>query len=236
MTERSQVFVPDVVWDFDGTLLPFDSEQALLKRLSLSPRTKLGWLRAIWGRILAWGDRTGLLGDRFKTLYMGCLRGLSTIDLDEAAAHLARRISSEDRVAVRRIAACSRRMVIISCGTGDLIERVLAAAKLADCFQAVEANWFTFWMGRVEGMDLGVHLAADKVAAAARLGVVWPRTVAIGDGLTDVPVLDAARWPILLDRSGDKAALVVRKSYQGARSLTQIARFFDRRFGSQAEG
>jgi phosphoserine phosphatase len=217
---------PDIIWDFDGTILAFDSEQALLESLSVQPRQKLGWRKAVWGRLLAWGDRKGWLGRFFKRLYIRCLRGLPVEELDALAYHLALHISPSEREAIRRIAGRGHRIVIVSCGTGDLIERTLAEAEL-DLYDHVEANWFTFWQGRIENMDLAIHMAADKLAAIDRLGLDLNRAVAIGDGITDIPVLDRARWPILLDRHGEKGPLIVRKGYYEARSLIEVAELLE---------
>ena len=212
-----------IIWDFDGTILPFDSEQALLLSLSQEPRRKLGSVRAWMGRRLAWADRHGHLSHSFKRLYVRCLRGLPVEALDTLARGLAEHISAEDRQAIREAHALGVQMMLVSCGTGDLSQRVLTAAGLADCFASIEANWFTYWEHLIEGMDLVIHEPEDKLEAIAALGIDVANSVAIGDGITDVPVLDRSRYPILLDRSGKRAGLIAKKGYHSARSLADVA-------------
>jgi phosphoserine phosphatase len=212
-----------ILWDFDGTLLPYDSEQALLLSLSDNHATKIGWLKARWGRALAWADNHGYLSRQFKDLYVRCLRGLADVNLDALAREIAPDITADDRQAVERAHALGVPMYVVSCGTGDLSHRVLQASGLADRFVGIEANWFTYWEHRIEGMDLVIHSPEDKLAAAERLGVDLATVAAIGDGITDVPLLDRAGLPILLDTRGRHAELAARKGYRRAASLSEVA-------------
>ena len=227
-TDRPQA----IIWDFDGTLLPFDSEQALLLSLSREPKHYMGQVKARWGRWLAWADRHGYLARSFKRWYARCLRGLSVEALDAVAREAAQSISEGDRQAVRQMKEMDIPMVVVSCGTGDLGQRILLAAGLGDCFQDIEANWFTYWEHRIEGLDLVIHMPEDKLAAIRRLGIDLGQAMAIGDGLTDVPVLDRARYPILIDRTGKRADLIAAKGYHAARSLAQVSRLAQEIVGS----
>ncbi len=213
----------DVIWDFDGTLLPYDSEQALLRSLLRHPRRKVGVAKALLAQALAWADRRNLMERSFKRWYVRCLRGLPMDELDRLARAVARDISAADRQALRDIRALGARMFVVSCGTGDLSQRILRAAGVGDGFLAIEANWFTFWGNRIEGMDLTIHLPADKLVAARGLGVSLHRAVMVGDGVTDQPLLDEAAYPFLLDRTGSKQTLIRENGYIGARDLTQVA-------------
>lgn len=212
----------NVIWDFDGTILPFDSEQALLRSLSREPEHKLGRLRALWGRALAWGDAHQLLERGFKRLYARCLRGLRLEELDALAGDLAQAIPLEDRLAMRALHARIPRMTVISCGTADLSERVIRAIGLADCFAGIQANHFTWRDGRIHDIALTIHMPQDKVAAAERAGIDLRRAVVIGDGITDVPLLDRAALAILVDRSGRKAEWAKGRGYRAVRSLVEV--------------
>ena len=216
-----------VIWDFDGTILPFDSEQVLLRSLLQNPGRKTGIVKALLGRVFAWADRQGYAENSFKRLYAFCLRGLSVKELDIQAKESARHISDEDRRAIRAIHDLGKRMAIISCGTGDLSQRILKAAGLWDCFDRVEANWFRFRDNQIEGIDVRIHLPGDKVQAAIRLGIPLRQAIAIGDGMTDIPLLDQAGKAILVDRSGRKAGLVAAHGYRVARSLAEVARWLE---------
>lgn len=232
-TERTEFFsvsprlgvdsFTDVIWDFDGTIVPFDTEQALLRFLSRDPERKLGRLRALWGRALAWGDAHQFLEGRFKRLYARCLRGLTSEMLDVLAAELAQAIPLEDRLAMRAIHGQGLRMSVISCGTGDLCERTLKAAGLVDCFADIQANWFTWRDGRIQGITLTVSQPEDKVAAAERAGIDLRRAAFVGDGFTDVPLLDRAAVAILVDRSGEKAGWAKERGYCMVGSLVEVS-------------
>jgi phosphoserine phosphatase len=215
--------ITEAIWDFDGTIVPFDTEQALLRFLSREPENKMGRLRALWGRALAWSDAHQLLEGRFKRLYARCLRGLTSEMLDALAAELARAIPLEDRLAMRAVHGRGLRMSVISCGTGDLCERTLKAAELADCFADIQANRFTWRAGRIQDITLTVNQPEDKVSAAERAGIDLRRAVVIGDGFTDVPLLDRAALAILVDRSGKKAAWAKGRGYRLVRSLVETA-------------
>jgi len=212
----------DIIWDFDGTMLPFDTEQALLRSLWRQPQRKVGIAKALLGRLLAWADERNYLEGPFKRLYAFCLRGLPVTELDAVAEEIARHITPADRLAIRALASAGKRMVVVSCGTGDLSQRVLQHAGVLDCFAALEANWFTFWQSRIEGIDLHIHLPSDKLAAVARLGIALAEAVAIGDGVTDIPLLDRAACGILVDRSGEKATWAIARGYRVVRSLGEI--------------
>lgn len=214
--------ITDIIWDFDGTILPFDSEQALLQSLLHRYKRKVGLLKALLARAIAWGDRHGYLEHSFKRWYLFCLRGLPVQELDIVCRALARYIPLQDRQAIRALRDSGRRMFLVSCGTGDLCQRVLEAAALGHCFLGIEANWFTFRDRRIEGLDLHIHLAKDKIRAANRLGLALGGAAVIGDGITDLPLLDRARLPILVDRGGRKVRLAKERGYRLVKSLPEV--------------
>ena len=152
------------------------------------------------------------------------LRTAMAEHLEHQARDMAEHITDEDRQAIREAHALGAQMMVVSCGTSDLSQRVLMAAGLADCFASIEANWFTYWEHLIEGMDLVIHEPEDKLEAIDALGIDLADAIAVGDGITDVPVLDRARHPILLDRDGKRAGLIAKKGYLGARSLAEVAR------------
>jgi len=210
-----------IIWDF-GTILPFDSEQALLRSLLQDAGRKTGIARALLGRALTWADQRGYLERSFKRLYAFCLRGLRVEELDIQAARFAQHISAEDRQAIRAIRNLGLRMIVISCGTADLSQRILKSGGLWDCFDRLEANRLRFRENRIAGIDVHIHLPGDKVKAAEQLGIPLPQSIATGDGMTDIPLLDRAGKAILVDRSGRKRELAEACGYQAVRSLNEI--------------
>ena len=116
-------------------------------------------------------------------------------------------------------------MIVLSCGTADLSERVLKMAGLDDCFDIIEGNRFNIVDKRINGMTYCINDPEDKVKFLQEIGISPHNSIAIGDGYTDIPMLDWARVSILLDRSGQKKAHFPHKKYRFISSLPQILEF-----------
>jgi phosphoserine phosphatase len=97
---------------------------------------------------------------------------------------------------------------------------VLRAAGLADRFTQIEANGFIVRDAYIVGIERRITLPRTKVDVAAGYGVPWSRIVAVGDGLTDLPLLDRAGLPILI-ASGAKAARFAGRGYHVVSSLSE---------------
>ena len=203
-----------VFWDFDGTLIPFDSEQYLLESLFGDGRSPL---RAWGARLFVHGDRRGWHPGLLKVLYGRCLRGVPLSALDPIAEELAAHIAPPDREALCALAEDGPPMVLLSCGTADLSQRTLRAARL-DCFSAVEANQLLVNGERIAGIERRVTDPKTKVDVAAGYGVPWEEVIAVGDGLTDVPLLDRAGVAILV-AGGEKAHRFAGRPYHVVPSL-----------------
>jgi phosphoserine phosphatase len=216
-----------IFWDFDGTLIPFDSEQFLLESLFLSGRP-VSWLKAQAARLFVYGDRHGWHPGWLKVLYGWCLRGTPISELDPVGASLAARITPADRVALCALARHGAPMVLLSCGTGDLCQRALRMADLG-CLTRIEANWLAVRGHVIAGIERRIYLPKTKVEIAASYGFPWEEVIAVGDGLTDVPLLDRAGLPVLI-ADGDKARRFAGRGYQVVPSLLAAIELIDRRF------
>jgi phosphoserine phosphatase len=96
-------------------------------------------------------------------------------------------------------------MMVLSCGTVDLSERVLKFAGLSDCFNRIAGNRFRFDADRIVGMQLRLPNPEDKLAMIKKLNLSADHTIVIGDGYyTDLPLLNWASIPVIIDRSGKK--------------------------------
>ncbi len=95
-------------------------------------------------------------------------------------------------------------MMVLSCGTANLSERVLKFAGLEDCFNLIEGNRFKFHKNRITGMQLRLAHPKDKLHMMSVLNLSPDRTMVIGDGYTDLPLLNWSAMPVLVDRSGKK--------------------------------
>ena len=212
-----------ILWDFDGTLIPFDSEQFLLETLPLRG------LKALGARLFVHGDRRGWDPGRLKVLYGGCLRGTPLAALDGICTQLAAHISPPDSEALRSLAGQNGQMRVLSCGTANLSQGTLRASGLEDCFARTEANWLSVHDGRIVGIERCIYQPEYKVEIAARYGVPWERVVAVGDGLTDLPLLDHAGLAILI-ASGEKAAHYAHRGYRIVPTLSAAIQLIRQRF------
>ncbi len=210
------------IWDFDGTLIPFDSEQYLLETL------RLRGVRGLGARLFVYGDRRGWDPGALKRLYAWCLRGTPVAVLDGICARVAAQISEEDRAGLRALAGREIRLRILSCGTANLSQGTLRAAGLADVFEGVEANAFAVREGRIAGIERRIYWPETKVEIAAGYGVPWERVIAVGDGLTDLPLLDRAGLAVLI-AGEDRAARYADPGYQIVPTLGEAIAFISGR-------
>ncbi len=196
-----------IVWDFDGTILPlkpYDSEQSLLMHVMNQTRKSFGCLKKAYTKAIIYADQHERLRRTFKTSYIRLLKGTPSGVIDEVCRKLAEKISTVDRQVYRQLKADGYQMMVLSCGTADLSERVLKFAGLENCFNLIEGNRFQFDKNRITGMQLRLPDPEDKLHMMSVLKLSPDRTMVIGDGYTDLPLLNWSAMPVLIDRSGKK--------------------------------
>jgi len=219
-----------IIWDFDGTLLPlspYDSEQTLMlyKLDETVPRPPY-IVRAI-ARLLIGADRRQVLRKTFKRFYIRLMMGTPTAVMDQIGRRLSDRISSQDRQTIVRLQSDHYRMMVLSCGTADLSERTLTNAGLGDCFETIAGNRFKISQGLINGMTLHVPNPVDKVTWLTKKGISPDEVIAVGDGYTDLPLLDWAKISVLVDRTGKKRARYKHKNYRFISSTSEILDILD---------
>ena len=196
-----------IIWDFDGTILPntpFDSEQSLLRHRMNHPAAPFGWLKRGCAKAIIYADQRERFRKTFKTAYVQLLKGTPVSTLDEVSRHLAQEISTADRNVLKELKKAGYEMIVLSCGTADLSERVLELAGLRDCFRLIEGNRFRFARDQISGMNFHIPDPDDKLAFAKNLNLSPEHTVVVGDGYTDLPLLNWSSIPVMIDRSGQK--------------------------------
>jgi len=196
-----------IIWDFDGTILPlapFDSEQALLIHRMSQTEKPFGWFKKGYARAVVYADRREWFRQTFKKNYIRLLRGTPSSALDGVCRQLADNISQADRQILRQLKSDGHEMMVLSCGTADLSERILRFAELIDCFGLIEGNRFQFVEGRVSGMHLQLADPKDKLKLAKRLRLSPRQTIVVGDGYTDLPLLKWSSISVMIDRTGRK--------------------------------
>ena len=196
-----------IIWDFDGTILPlapFDSEQALLIHRMSQTEKPFGWFKKGYARAVIYADRREWFRQTFKKNYIRLLRGTPSSALDGVCRQLADNISQADRQIMRQLKSDGHEMMVLSCGTADLSERILRFADLIDCFGLIEGNRFQFVEDRVSGMHLQLADPEDKLKLAKRLHLSPRQTIVVGDGYTDLPLLKWSSISVMIDRTGRK--------------------------------
>jgi phosphoserine phosphatase len=196
-----------IIWDFDGTILPiapFDSEQSLLLYRMSQPQEPFGLLKKGCVKAIIYADQRERFRKTFKKSYIRLLKGTPSSTLDEVCHNLAHKISTVDRSFLRKLKNAGYDMIVLSCGTADLSERVLKFAGLEDCFSLIEGNRFRFIADQIAGMNFYLPDPNDKLEFAKKLQLSPERTIVVGDGYTDLPLLNWSSIPVMIDRSGKK--------------------------------
>jgi len=214
-----------IIWDFDGTLVPndpYDSEQSLMMYMLHETGEKISIFMRALARIMIYADQKEHLRKFFKRFFIRFMTGASTDIFDPVGMRLAAKISEADRRALRQLANLGHRMIVLSCGTVNLCENTLQKAGLSDCFEIFAGNRFESENGRISAMTLHIPNPEDKVRFLAAQKIDPSRCLAVGDGYTDLPMLDWAKIAVLIDRTGRKQVKYAHKNYRVVRSLPEI--------------
>jgi len=220
-----------IIWDFDGTILPpdpYDSEQSLLIHRINQSGEGVSLFKRVVARTIIYADMKEWLRKSFKKLYIRFLIGTPIESLDYVAELLAEKISELDRQTLLRLKEDGHDMMVLSCGTADLSERVLKITGLDNCFSIVEGNRFQIENDRITGMDFHIPNPEDKLKLITARGI-WPEnSIVIGDGYTDRPLLDWAGIPVVIDRTGKKKAQYAKKNYHAISSIPEIVEMIEK--------
>ena len=214
-----------IIWDFDGTILPlapFDSEQSLLQYRMNQGEAPFGLLKKAYVKTIVYADRRERLRKIFKKSYIRLLNGTPSVVLDKVSRDLAETIPAADRRVFRQLKTDGYEMMVLSCGTADLSERVLRFAGILDCFSRIAGNRFQFDTGRITGMHLQLPNPEDKLGIIKNLKRSPDRTMVVGDGYTDLPLLTWASIPVIIDRSGRKKKQFASRHFYFISSIPEI--------------
>ena len=172
--------------------------------------------------MLIGADRRQMLRKTFKRFYIRLMEGTPIAAMDQVGERLSDRISPEDRQTISHLKSENYRMLVLSCGTADLSERTLKMAGMGDCFESIAGNRFNISQGRINGMTLHVPNPIDKVTLLKKMGISADDAIAVGDGYTDIPLLDWAKISVLVDRTGKKKSKYRHKNYRIISSTSEI--------------
>jgi phosphoserine phosphatase len=214
-----------IIWDFDGTILPstpFDSEQSLLMYRINQPDKPFGWFKKGYAKAIIYADQRERLRKTFKRLYIQLLKGTTSSTLDEVCRSLAEKLSTPDRLTLKKLKNEGYNMMVLSCGSVDLSERILKFAGIEDCFGVIEGNRFQFDKDRIVGMHLRLPDPDDKLTMMNKLNLSPQRTIVVGDGYTDLPLLNWSSIPVMIDRTGKKKKGFTSHNFHFITSIPEI--------------
>jgi phosphoserine phosphatase len=214
-----------IIWDFDGTLIPndpYDSEQTLMMYRMKEFGGKSSFFIHTLARLLIFADQKEHGRKIFKQFFIRFMTGTSIDIFDPVCRRLAAKISEPDRSALRQLANRGHPMIVLSCGTANLSENTMQQAGLGDCFELFAGNRFESQNGTISGMTLHIPNPEDKVRFLVDRKIDPDQCLAVGDGYTDIPMLDWAKIAVIVDRSNRKRVKYAHKNYRFIRSLSEI--------------
>jgi HAD superfamily phosphoserine phosphatase-like hydrolase len=189
-----------IIFDFDGTLYPiidFDSEQLLVHTLA---QEKDEEFRREAMRFIA-DDQAGCFSfEDFHLRYEEMIRGSTAAQVEQVARHLASLLSFEDRAALVALKEQSGAdFAIFSCGTENLAESFLSHLGIRDLFESIRGKRLTFSEGEETTLTVDIHTPEAKRSALEQLRPMYRTIVAVGDGPTDIPMLEAADLGLIMN-------------------------------------
>jgi phosphoserine phosphatase len=201
---------------------PYDSEQTLLLHRLVDSEEKMSFFKRGVARAAIYADQREWLDATFKKYYLWLLKGTPVEMLDRVAEKLVQKITVPDRRIYRDLYDKGYTMIVLSCGTYDLIQRTLHLADLENCFTVIKGNHFECEDNRITGMTFLMLHPQDKLTEIKNRGLAPQTTIAVGDGYTDLPLLDWAGLPIMMDRSGRKKKRFAQKGYRFISAVADI--------------
>ncbi len=193
-----------VAFDFDGTLyplLPYDSEQ----RLILSTAKGRGHLNRIRAKRMVLKDNQGKMGlGEFNRRYHDLLGGCTPSQIDEVASDLFDLVDPNQFVLLKELAERAD-LAILSCGTENIIHAFLALHKIDHHFFQVSGKSLHFTTGKKPDIVCTIGSPEEKRAAFAELKKPYAHSIAVGDGPTDIPMLEEADLGLIIDWNGEGA-------------------------------
>ncbi len=193
-----------IAFDFDGTLyplLPYDSEQ----RLVLAAARNRGHLNRVRAKRMVLKDNEGKMRQgEFNRRYRDLLGGCTDSHIEEVAQDLSTLVDPAQFSLLKELSDKAD-LAILSCGTENLIHRFLSLYKIEHHFFQVSGKSLHFNKGPKPDIKCTIGSPEGKRAEFVRLKKKYTRTIAVGDGPTDIPMLEEADLGLIIDWNGGEA-------------------------------
>ncbi len=188
-----------IIFDFDGTLYPiieFDSEQLLIHTLAAEADNAY---RKEALRFIA-DDQAGcFLLEDFHKRYAAMAKRATTSHIDAVGRYLSTLVDQRDVQALITLKEKSgAHFIILSCGTENLAEAFLYHLGIANLFESIRAKRLDFAEEGKATLRIDIHTPEAKRVAVEELRMHYDTIIAVGDGPTDMPMLEAADLGLLI--------------------------------------
>ncbi len=193
-----------VAFDFDGTLyplVPYDSEQ----RLVLSTAKDRGHLNRVRAKRMVVKDSEGRMDlGEFNRRYHDLLGGCTPNHVEEVAEDLFALVDPKQFTLIKALSEMAD-LAILSCGTENIIHSFLALHKIDHHFIQVSGKRLYFDNPVKPSIKCTIGSPEEKKEVFVKLKSKYAQAIAIGDGPTDIPMLEQADLGLIVDWSGEEA-------------------------------
>lgn len=186
-----------ILFDFDGTLYPiapYDSEQRLLRRNAQGKGT-LFKMRT--KRLIAQDQAGTLIEGAFHRQYANLIRGVTPQMICEVARDLTELITATDVQALKALAQKAD-LAIVTCGTENLAASFLSQLGLENHFFLIRGKQLVWDEKGKNRLVVDIDKPEAKAKALEELRSQYDTIIAVGDGPTDIPMLQASDLGLII--------------------------------------
>ncbi|MGE4454929.1 MAG: HAD family hydrolase [Sphaerochaeta sp.] len=191
------------IFDFDGTLYPieeYDSEQLLIRE-GAKHRGALFKKRC---KHFIEQDQKGVFNDTtFHQRYEKLVRHTTGEMIDAVAENLSARTGEPEREAILQLAKVSD-LGILTCGTENLAHAFLEKLGLEKHFSFIRGKYLDRDPEGVQHLIVDIAGPQGKAEALEGLREKYETIIAIGDGPTDIPMLQIADLGLIVSWNSSK--------------------------------
>lgn len=187
-----------ILFDFDGTLYPiapYDSEQRLLSR-NAEPKGMLFRLRT--KRLIAQDQAGKLVDGAFHRRYARLIRSVTPQMIEDVAHELSLLVTDSDVQAVSNLANQAD-LAVLTCGTENLVAAFLKQVGLEHQFFLIRGKRIIWNQNGKAQLLVDIDRPEAKAKALEDLRHAYRTIIAVGDGPTDLPMLQASDFGLVID-------------------------------------